>query len=379
MVTKGFYSSRIVALSSDSTQMKPTLPKVQNLQMDLREFAYLHRNRSVLITGAAGSIGSELARAVLFHDPKVLICLDSSESGLYDLSTSWTPRNERPPVAVLGSVCNPALLEEIFRDFEPAIVYHAAAFKHLTIAESNPFEVIHNNALGSHCIAQAALRYKAEQLLTISTDKAVHPTSILGVSKRIAELLMIALDSPKPMMKAVRLGNIWGSRGSVVPLFMRQIAAGGPLTVSAPDVKRYFMSMSSAIGVIFMSAAARQSGILVPDLKHQIPVLEVVESLIQQMGAQDVPIVFTGLQPGEKMSELLVSESENRNEINCFIAAVEGPAISNHEISRFIEALKDVLYRRSRADLLQLVLTLIPEYRPSELLKTNANIHDAAC
>ena len=362
----------IVSCTTELMNIGPTLPEVQNLEVDLGQFAPLHQGRSVLITGAGGSIGSCLFQAILCHHPKVLVGLDSSESSLHDLCTSVAPQR---PVTVLGSVCDAPLLEELFRSHRPEIVYHAAAFKHVAIAENNPFEVTRNNVLGTHCVAQAAMRHGTEQVLTISTDKAVDPTSILGAGKRIAELLMLAFTSSQPLMKAVRLANIWGSRGSVVPLFLRQISAGGPLTVTDPAVQRYFMSMSSALAVIFTAAAEKDGGIFVPELENQIPVLKVAQSLIQHTGlAEDaIPIVFTGLQPGEKMEELLVSKQEIRYAINDILAGLASPTVSPQEIIGLMEALGDALQRRSLPDLLNIVLTLVPEYRPSDSL-TNREV-----
>jgi len=358
----------IVSCTTELVNIGPTLPEVQNLGVDLAQFAPLHQGRSVLITGAGGSIGSSLSQAILCHHPKVLVGLDSSESSLHDLCTSSVAPQR--PLALLGSVCDTPLLEEIFRIHRPEIIYHAAAFKHVAIAENNPFEVMRNNVLGTHCVAQAAMRHGTEQVLTISTDKAVDPTSILGASKRIAELLMLAFNSSQPLMKAVRLANIWGSRGSVVPLFLRQISAGGPLTVTHPAVQRYFMSMSSALAVIFTAAAGKDGGIFVPELENQIPVLRVAQSLIQHTGLTEdaIPIVFTGLRPGEKMEELLVARQETRYAINDILAGLASPTVLPQEIIGLMEALRDALQRRSLPDLLNIVLALVPEYRPSESL-----------
>jgi len=347
--------------------------------VDLAQFARLHQGRSVLITGAGGSIGSRLSHAVFSHHPRVLVCLDSSESGLHELSTSWITAQR--PVEVLGNVCDSALLEEIFRNHRPEIIYHAAAFKHLAIGENNPFEIMRNNVLGTHCVAQAAMRHGAERVITISTDKAVDPTSILGASKRIAELLMLAFTSSQPRMKAIRLGNIWASRGSVVPLFLQQISAGGPLTVTDPAVQRYFMSMFSALGVIFSAAAETDGCIFVPELEQQIAVVRVAQSLIQHKGValDAIPIVFTGLRPGEKLEERLVSKREARYAINDILAGVTDSTVSAPEVIGIMETLREVLQRRSLPDLLNVVLALVPEYRPSEALTGREVCCGTAC
>src|SRR6202034_1453384 len=226
------------------------------------------QDKRVLITGAGGWIGSALARSIAEFAPDQLVLLEAAERNLYEIDTAL---RQLPchieHVSVLGSVSQPALLAEIFSRYRPQIVYHAAAFKHVPLMEQNPFAAIENNAIGTHLLVEAATtNTETEQLILLSTDKAVDPVSIMGASKRIAELVMLAPRAAAVRMKAVRLGNVLGSEGSIVPLFLKQIRSGQPMTVTHREVRRYFLTTADAVNLLLHSASAEtQQGILVPE------------------------------------------------------------------------------------------------------------------
>ena len=216
--------------------------------------------------------------------------------------------------AVLGDVLDRSLLAEIFERHRPAVIYHAAAFKHVPLMESNPIAVIRNNAIGTWELAKAAAAFAAERLLVISTDKAVNPRSIMGASKRLAELVVLRLSSSRTKINAVRLSNVLGTQGSVRPLFERQIAHGGPVTVTHPEARRFFLTLAETVELIMAAAALDESGaILLPKLNEPLKILDLASLMIHEQGLhvpRDVEVLFTGLRPGDKLEEQLLSEHE---------------------------------------------------------------------
>ncbi|MGB6199223.1 MAG: polysaccharide biosynthesis protein, partial [Candidatus Acidiferrales bacterium] len=272
--------------------------------------------RNVLLTGAGGSIGSALAKSIIGQRPRSLVLLDHSEFNLHqiELELGDIP-GARVGVPILGDICDSALLSEIFEEHEPQIVIHAAAFKHVPLMENNPIAAVQNNSLGTNLLAQTARAHGVATLVMISTDKAVNPRSVMGASKRVAELALLRWDSPRTSMKAVRLGNVFGSQGSVVPTFHRQISAGGPVTVSHPDVCRYFLSMSDAVELLILAASSRGHGVIfISDPGEPVRILDLARQMIKEAcprPEEEIPIVFTGLRPGDKMTEEFFSASES--------------------------------------------------------------------
>ncbi|HEV2709534.1 MAG TPA: polysaccharide biosynthesis protein [Edaphobacter sp.] len=328
--------------------------------------------KRVLVTGAGGSIGSALARCIAQTNVRELVLLDSSEGALYDVQQALAElKGAAPHVSVLASVCDPAAIASLFRQHRPEIVFHAAAFKHVPLMESNPFAAVANNALGTHILAEAAAKYRCEQIVMVSTDKAVAPSSIMGASKRIAELILLAPRANAAdaiVMKAVRLGNVLGSSGSVVPLFQRQIAQGGPVTVSHPDARRYFMTLTEAVEAL-LSALSPDSppGISVPELGDPLRILDLAKFLI---GPRQVPIVFTELRPGDKMEESLLSPRELYQEAQTGpLRAVHSPALSSDELAASLQDLRAALQQRDLSSLLQAVQSMVPEYQPGLSLR----------
>ena len=318
-----------------------------------------HAGQSVLVTGAGGYIGSALARAIAPFGPRSLVVLDSSELNLFEITQSV-----RLHAAFLGTVEDTTLLDHIFSRFHPEIVYHAAAFKHVPLLELNPAAAVRNNVLGTYALAQAAIRFEASSLLLISTDKAVNPHSIMGVSKRIAELTVVALSTPACRMNAIRLGNVIGSPGSVIPLFLDQIAACKPVTVTHPDATRWFLTLRQTVEAILASGEACCEGrILLPELGEPVRVVELARFLIRA-AAKQIPIEYTGLRPGEKLSEESVFAAEIKE--GCVVKTCK---LAVERLEEVIGGLSRCIEGRDVAGLIQILRSAVPEYVPSRLLQ----------
>ena len=274
----------------------------------------LHHRR-VLITGAAGSIGRELAYQVAAYDPEVLILLDRNENNLFYLEHDLRARHPAGRVEfLLADVTDRARIHEIFRQHRPAVVLHAAAYKHVPLMETNPLEALKNNVLATRALAEIASETGVERFIYISTDKAVRPTSVMGASKRLGERLVKSLSRGGTRFMAVRFGNVLGSDGSVVPTFRRQIAAGGPVTVTHPDATRYFMTIQEAVQLVLTAGAMGDGGeTFLLRMGEPVRIVDLARNLIELSGLQpdrDIPIVFTGLRPGEKLHEELQAVHE---------------------------------------------------------------------
>jgi FlaA1/EpsC-like NDP-sugar epimerase len=317
----------------------------------------------ILVTGAGGYIGSALVKDIAAASPAHLILLDSSEQNLFNLVRHL---EQVPHEAILGSVTDAALLNGIFSRFHPTMVYHAAALKHVALLERNPFAAVRNNAIGTYTLAQAALQHGASRLVLVSTDKAVNPHSIMGASKRIAELIVAALATPQCRMNAIRLGNVIGSTGSVVPIFLEQIKKGGPITVTDPDVTRYFMSLNDAVEAILAAGTAECSGkILLPDLGEPERIADLARLLIATAAdnpTREIPIQFIGLRPGEKLREDLTFESEILEE------AIRTPSPAPAELQAQMAQLACLIAAEDLSGLVHLIRQMVPEYQPSSVI-----------
>jgi FlaA1/EpsC-like NDP-sugar epimerase len=272
-------------------------------------------NQVVLITGAGGSIGSELARQVAKYPIKQLILLDHTENGLFFIAKELQSIKNKLLVRI-ASIQDEARIDEILNDLKPTLIYHAAAHKHVGLMEDSPIEAIKNNIIGSYHVMNLAMKHKVKQMVTISTDKAVRPTNVMGASKQVVERIMQTLSKDSPtIFSAVRFGNVLGSNGSVIPIFEAQIAKGGPVTVTDPNVKRYFMTIPEAVQLVMeTSLYAEKGNIFILDMGEPVLIKDLAETMIRLAGFepyQDIDIAFTGLQPGEKMfEELILNENQ---------------------------------------------------------------------
>lgn len=285
------------------------------VHLDNKNINSLIKNKTVLVTGGGGSIGSELCRQIVKYDPKRLVILDIYENNLYDIEMEL--RAEYPKLnleAIVASVRDKARLNNVFETYKPEIVFHAAAHKHVPLMEKSPLEAIHNNVFGTYNVVNCADEYGVEKFVLISTDKAVNPTNIMGASKRVCEMIVQAKNKvSKTEYVAVRFGNVLGSNGSVIPLFKKQIERGGPVTVTHKDITRFFMTIPEAVQLILQTVTYAKGGeIFVLDMGEPVKIYDLAVSLIKLLGYEpnvDIPIEITGLRPGEKLyEEILMSE-----------------------------------------------------------------------
>ena len=287
------------------------------VEIDLGTIANYLNGKCVLVTGAGGSIGSELCRQISRLGPSKLILLDRDESSLYYLNGELQQEEFFASETVVGDVRFPERMNFIFQRYRPQIVFHAAAYKHVPIMELQATEAIVNNVGGTTNVARMAGEYGAEKFINISTDKAVNPVSVMGATKRLAEMLAqdLVKEYPETVYASVRFGNVLGSRGSVVPTFKRQIELGGPITVTHPDMIRYFMTIPEAVSLVLQTGAMADSyGTYVLEMGRPVKILDLAHKMLQIMGARGVQIKFTGLRPGEKLKEELFAKNERRVE-----------------------------------------------------------------
>ncbi len=280
------------------------------------------RGKVILVTGAAGSIGSEICRQLVSYDPEKVIMLDNNESGLHNLMVEMGAESNKNLVPVLADVTNPEIMERVFRTFRPQVVFHAAAYKHVYMLELYPEQAVRVNIGGTRLVAGLARDYSAERFVLISTDKAVNPTSVMGMTKCICEYLVKSMsgqvsphsEKAPTLFTSVRFGNVLGSRGSVVPTFTRQIDQGGPVTVTDPEMSRYFMSIPEAVNLVIHAACLTNGGdLFMLRMGEEVRIMELAKRMIRMRGLRphiDIPIRIIGARPGEKLHEELKSEDE---------------------------------------------------------------------
>jgi len=345
---------------------------------DLPPPTELHRGRSVLVTGAGGSIGAALSRAIHRLQPRTLLLLDSSEQNLYHIHRALNPgANPATIVPVLGSVADPNCLREVFQRYRPFVIYHAAALKHVLLGELNPFAVMSNNVFGTATLFGFAQEYGSERLIMISTDKSVNPISIMGASKRLAEIQLLLMQTRDTRMTSIRLGNVLGSEGSVVPLFLEQIARGGPVTVADPDVERYFLTMEATVGRVLAAVADCQDEALIaiPTMDEPVKIVDLARYLIAQAAAPEVAIRFTGLRHGDKLREEFVSARETAYAAECHgIQWFRSPAPLGSELAAGLAELDRATADRDLRHVLATLVRLVPEYQPSDYLRQQAEM-----
>jgi FlaA1/EpsC-like NDP-sugar epimerase len=338
------------------------------IEVNVQEIMSYVRGKTVLVTGAGGSIGSELCRQLAIHEPTKLLLLDISENGLYDIQQELIFHYPMLQIVTLvASICNERRLEQIFREYRPQIIYHAAAKKHVPLMEDNPNEAVRNNVFGTYTLAHMADTYQVERFVLISTDKAVNPTNVMGATKRICEMIIQDLNrTSTTIYTAVRFGNVLGSSGSVIPLFKKQIDEGGPVTITHPDIVRYFMTIPEAVSLVLQAGAYAQGGeIFVLDMGEPIRIVDLAKTLIQLSGYrvdEDISIKFIGLRPGEKLFEELFQQGEDLAKTPNKLIFI-GQSMEFDSVA--FRAQLDRLYERSQAEspsIREVLTQIVPGY-----------------
>ena len=340
------------------------------------------KNKTVLITGAGGSIGSEIARQVARNNPKNLILLDANEFALYKIKNEIDSlRFNTNTRTIIASVTNKRRMTEVYQTFKVDTIYHSAAYKHVPLVEENPFEGIYNNIIGTKTCLEAAIESKVVTFVLISTDKAVRPTNIMGATKRFAEMILQSYSSDKDIdnvtkMTMVRFGNVLGSSGSAIPLFQKQIREGGPVTVTNPEVTRYFMSIPEAAELVIQAGAMGEGGdVFVLDMGESVRILDLAKRLITLSGFEvkdeahpdgDIEIKFIGLRPGEKLfEELLVGDNTQKTE-NPLIMRAEEIMIDWELLMPILDKLRDSSISSNQEEIHALLTKIVPEFKPQD-------------
>ena len=338
------------------------------IEVNIDEILGYVKNKTVLVTGGGGSIGSEICRQIAAHDPKKLIIVDIYENTTYEIQQELCRGYPDLDLTVLiASVRNTHRMNSIMKDYRPDIIYHAAAHKHVPLMEESPNEAIKNNVFGTLKTAVAADKYGVKKFVMISTDKAVNPTNIMGASKRICEMIIQTMDKHSQTdFVAVRFGNVLGSNGSVIPLFKKQIEGGGPVTVTHPDIIRYFMTIPEAVSLVLQAGAyARGGEIFVLDMGEPVKILDLAKNLIKLSGYkvdEDIKIEFTGLRPGEKMyEELLMDEEGLKATANKMIHIGKPIELDEEEFAHGLKALEEASLKDS-PEIKEVVSRIVPTY-----------------
>lgn len=354
------------------------------VNLDHQRISAALRDRTILVTGAAGSIGSEICRQLARFRPAAIVGFEIAESPLFHLGLEIA--RDFPGVVLhqeVGSIQNAARLRDVFERHRPSVVYHAAAYKHVPLMESHVFEAVENNVFGTMNVVETARRYGVTEFVMISSDKAVRPSSMMGATKRLAELIVRSLQPEGGVYVSVRFGNVLGSNGSVVPVFKDQIARGGPVTVTDPEMRRYFMTIPEACQLVLQaSTMGKGSEIFVLDMGEPVKIVDLARNLIMLSGFRpdrDVQIVFTGARPGEKLFEELNEEAEgllatHHEKINIFA----GESRPWTEIDSALTRLRASGRERNYENLLSVIRELVPEYTPSAALTARSTEHSLA-
>ena len=358
----------------DAIRIEDLLERPQ-IEVSTENVRQIIQGKVVLVSGAAGSIGSELVRQIQQYNPQVTILLEIAESPLHDLSLDLQKQfPEARFIPVIADVRDRERIEQIFSELRPDVVYHAAAYKHVPLMESYPNEAVRANVLGTKNMADMAVKYGTERFVMISTDKAVNPTNIMGASKRIAEIyvqsLFHKLQKENPQCTkfiTTRFGNVLGSNGSVIPYFRKQIAAGGPVTVTHPEIIRYFMTIPEACTLVMEASTLGNGGeIFVFDMGKPVKILDLARNMIRLAGytpEKDIPIVFTGLRPGEKLYEELLNQKElTLPTSNSKIMIARVREFDYNEVSQRIDLLIETSHQDKSFTTVKMMKQLVPEY-----------------
>jgi len=340
------------------------------IQLDKEKIRAQTLNKVILVTGAAGSIGSELVRQLTLFGPGKIILFDQAESPLYDIELDLTEQyNYHDYEAIIGDIRDEAKVEHIMKKYSPDIVFHAAAYKHVPIMESHPYEAVYTNVLGTKITADMAVKYNVDKFIMISTDKAVNPTNIMGASKRIAEIYIQSLKKNSATnFITTRFGNVLGSNGSVIPRFKKQIESGGPVTITHPDVTRFFMTIPEACQLVLEASTMGHGGeIYIFDMGDSVKVLDLAKKMIMLSGltlGKDIHISHTGLRPGEKLYEELLNKEENTTATHhdqIMIARVN--EYDHDTVSETITKLLKTMKTHDEEDIVRIMKEMVPEFK----------------
>ena len=344
------------------------------VKVDIESIMGYVKDKTVLVTGGGGSIGSELCRQLVSHKPKCLVIFDIYENNAYDIQQELKIKYpDANVVTLIGSIRNTSRLKSVFEQYKPDIVYHAAAHKHVPLMEVSPNEAIKNNVVGTWNVAKMADKYGVKKFVMISTDKAVNPTNVMGATKRICEMIIQSFnEKSKTDFVAVRFGNVLGSNGSVIPLFKRQIEAGGPVTVTHPDIIRYFMTIPEAVSLVLQAGAYAKGGeIFILDMGEPVKIDDLAKNLIRLSGytlGVDMEIKYTGLRPGEKLyEELLMNEEGMQDTDNKLIHIGRPIEFDKEHFYEKLEELKEMAYAEDSADIRKKIMEVVDTYHPQNL------------
>ncbi len=340
----------------------------ERIDLDIPAISSYLTNKVVMITGAGGSIGSELAKQVAKFKPKTLIMIDNNENSIYFMDQEFN-MVDFPVQAIVEDITNEDQMKNIMKKYKPQVIFHAAAHKHVHLMERFPEKAIRNNVLGTLNMCKLSVDAAVEKFILISTDKAVNPTSVMGATKRIAELIIQGMNNhEKTKFMCVRFGNVLGSSGSVIPLFKRQIARGGPITVTDPEVKRYFMTIPEAVQLVIQAGAIGEHGnIFVLDMGEPVKIADLAKELIRLSGlkvGEDIEIVYTSLRPGEKMNEELFNQTEGINLTKYKkIFMARNTQVDFQKISKGIAYLEAIAKTENREKLITKIREIVSEYQ----------------
>ena len=349
------------------------LPR-EKIQIDLRSASDLIKGHTVMITGAAGSIGSEMVMQVARFEPSCMVLIDQAETPMHDIRLML--RGKCPDIkaeTIVGNITDSVYMERIFRQYKPEYVFHAAAYKHVPMMEDNPYESVVNNIKGTKVIADLAVRYATKKFVMVSTDKAVNPTNVMGCSKRICEIYVQSLDKAlkdgkvegRTQFVTTRFGNVLGSNGSVIPLFQEQIKRGGPVTVTHPDIIRYFMLIPEACKLVIEAGTMGKGGeIYVFDMGKPVKIVELAQRMIRLSGAKDVEIKFTGLRDGEKLYEEVLTSEETT--LPTFHPKIKVAKVREYAFEDVCLSIDDLIERAGGLDDMEIVRNMkrmVPEFK----------------
>lgn len=344
------------------------------INLNMEEIAKFIEGKRVLVTGAGGSIGSEICRQILKYNPELLIGIEQSELAVYELNKQF---KQKEALFIIGDVRQQDSIDCTIATHKPEVIFHAAAYKHVPLMEENPIEALKTNVLGTLNTATAALRHGVQKFVLISTDKAINPTNIMGTTKRLAEMICQSCNSEnKTQFIMIRFGNVLGSSGSVIPLFKEQIANGGPVTVTHPEVIRYFMSIPEACQLVLQAGAMGIHGqVMVLDMGQPVKILDLAREMIRLAGFKlddDIKIEFTGLRPGEKMYEEIFKDGEDRVQTQNEKIFVSKTSPLRTDFKILIDELLSFNYKTSRNEIILKLKEIVPEYSPYIILEDSS-------